>query len=114
MSWPPLPGALLALWDDLAGYAPPQACLINFYGAGAKMGLHQDRDEADFAAPVVSLSLPACSASAEPGAPTPRARSGSVRAMRWFSAAQRGWRSTASTASNPAHRPCSPRGDGSI
>jgi alkylated DNA repair protein (DNA oxidative demethylase) len=56
--WPPMPQALLALWDDLAGYAAsPEACLINYYGAGAKMGLHQDRDETDFAAPVVSLSL---------------------------------------------------------
>ena len=35
----------------------PESCLINYYGPGAKMGLHQDRDERDFAAPVVSLSL---------------------------------------------------------
>ena len=43
---------------DLAGYPhPPQACLINWYGPNARMGLHQDRDEADFSAPVVSLSL---------------------------------------------------------
>jgi DNA oxidative demethylase len=56
--WPPLPDGLIALWNELAGYpAPPQACLINFYSATAKMGLHQDRDEDDFAAPVVSLSL---------------------------------------------------------
>jgi len=56
--WPPLPAMLVALWNDLAGYpAPPEACLINFYGPTAKMGLHQDRDEEDFAAPVVSLSL---------------------------------------------------------
>jgi alkylated DNA repair protein (DNA oxidative demethylase) len=56
--WPPLPDGLIAMWNDLAGYpAPPEACLINFYGAAAKMGLHQDRDEEDFAAPVVSLSL---------------------------------------------------------
>ena len=56
--WPPLPDALLRLWDSVADYPhPPEACLINFYGPAAKMGLHQDRDEADFAAPVVSLSL---------------------------------------------------------
>jgi alkylated DNA repair protein (DNA oxidative demethylase) len=56
--WPPLPGVFAALWDDVSGYAhPPEACLINFYGAQAKMGLHQDRDEADFCAPVVSVSL---------------------------------------------------------
>jgi DNA oxidative demethylase len=57
--WPPMPKLLLAMWADLApDYpAPPEACLINFYGPAAKMGLHQDRDEEDFAAPVVSLSL---------------------------------------------------------
>jgi len=56
--WPPLPPSLLALWTDLARYPdPPEACLINFYDAGAKMGLHQDRDEADFDAPVISISL---------------------------------------------------------
>jgi DNA oxidative demethylase len=56
--WPPMPAMLLALWQELAQYPhPPEACLINVYGAGAKMGLHQDRDEADFAAPVISISL---------------------------------------------------------
>jgi DNA oxidative demethylase len=56
--WPPIPDALIAMWNDVAGYLhPPEACLINFYGPAAKMGLHQDRDEADFSAPVVSLSL---------------------------------------------------------
>lgn len=57
-AWPPIPAMLLAIWDELALYPhPPQACLINYYGADARMGLHQDRDEADVAAPVVSLSL---------------------------------------------------------
>jgi len=56
--WPAIPAALLALWDEVTGYvAPPEACLVNFYGAEAKMGLHQDRDEEDFAAPLVSISL---------------------------------------------------------
>ncbi len=56
--WPPIPDVLMAAWQDLSGYPlPPQACLVNFYGRGARMGLHQDRDEEDFAAPVVSLSL---------------------------------------------------------
>jgi DNA oxidative demethylase len=56
--WPPMPSILLTIWDKLAGYpGGPQACLINFYGPAAKMGLHQDRDEEDFNAPVVSLSL---------------------------------------------------------
>jgi len=56
--WPPLPDELLTLWNDVAGYPhPPEACLINVYAPTAKMGLHQDRDEADFSAPVVSVSL---------------------------------------------------------
>ncbi|MGU3494735.1 alpha-ketoglutarate-dependent dioxygenase AlkB family protein [Xanthobacteraceae bacterium A53D] len=56
--WPAIPDSLLRLWDELTGYpAPPEACLINWYGAEARMGLHQDRDEQDFTAPVLSLSL---------------------------------------------------------
>ncbi|MBZ8133622.1 alpha-ketoglutarate-dependent dioxygenase AlkB [Afifella sp. IM 167] len=56
--WPPMPATLLSAWQELAGYPhPPQACLVNYYAAGARMGLHQDRDEEDFAAPVLSLSL---------------------------------------------------------
>ena len=56
--WPPIPATLLALWDALTRHPdPPEACLINFYAPTAKMGLHQDRDEEDFAAPVVSISL---------------------------------------------------------
>jgi DNA oxidative demethylase len=56
--WPPMPEMLLAIWGSIARYPqPPEACLINFYRPDAKMGLHQDRDEADFDAPVVSISL---------------------------------------------------------
>lgn len=56
--WPPIPDALLAIWSAVAGHpAPPEACLVNFYDDSAKMGLHQDRDEEDFSAPVVSVSL---------------------------------------------------------
>jgi DNA oxidative demethylase len=56
--WPPMPELLLAAWRDLAGYdGAPEACLVNVYGPDAKMGLHQDRDEKDFSAPVLSLSL---------------------------------------------------------
>jgi alkylated DNA repair protein (DNA oxidative demethylase) len=56
--WPPMPAALLDAWRALAAHpAPPEACLVNWYGPSAKMGLHQDRDEADFSAPVISLSL---------------------------------------------------------
>ena len=56
--WPPIPAALLAAWAELApGAPPPEACLINVYDAAARMGLHQDRDEQDLSAPIVSLSL---------------------------------------------------------
>ncbi|HEY6256104.1 MAG TPA: alpha-ketoglutarate-dependent dioxygenase AlkB [Xanthobacteraceae bacterium] len=56
--WPPIPEMLLAAWRDLSGYPhPPEACLVNVYGPQARMGLHQDRDEEDMAAPVLSLSL---------------------------------------------------------
>ena len=56
--WPPIPAMLLALWDDVSGYGlPPEACLVNYYAGPAKMGLHQDKDEEDFAAPVLSISL---------------------------------------------------------
>ncbi len=56
--WPAIPAALFALWDEVGDYPhAPEACLINFYAPTAKMGLHQDRDEKDFAAPVVSVSL---------------------------------------------------------
>ena len=56
--WPPMPEPLRAAWRALADYPhAPEACLINYYAPGARMGLHQDRDEQDFDAPVVSLSL---------------------------------------------------------
>jgi len=56
--WPPIPPLLLDLWDGVADYPfPPQACLVNYYTGSAKMGLHQDKDEEDFSAPVLSVSL---------------------------------------------------------
>ncbi len=56
--WPDMPERLLKLWHDLSGYRwPPEACLINYYNDGTKMGSHQDRDEQDFDAPVLSVSL---------------------------------------------------------
>lgn len=58
LEWPAIPPILLALWQDLAPYPhPPEACLINYYAQDTKMGLHQDRDETDFDAPVLSVSL---------------------------------------------------------
>ena len=56
--WPAIPDELLELWSDVADYPhPPEACLVNYYAANARMGLHQDRDEEDFSAPVISVSL---------------------------------------------------------
>lgn len=72
VDWPEIPAEALAIWARFAGaglaaaggnvgVAPtlrePECCLVNYYGEGARMGLHQDRDEADFAQPVVSVSL---------------------------------------------------------
>jgi alkylated DNA repair protein (DNA oxidative demethylase) len=56
--WPPMPPRLLAAFAAIAPDAPaPEACLINVYDPAARMGLHQDRDEEELTAPVVSLSL---------------------------------------------------------
>jgi len=56
--WPAIPPSILAIWKAVSESArDPECCLINFYSEGAKMGLHQDRDEADFGHPVVSISL---------------------------------------------------------
>jgi alkylated DNA repair protein (DNA oxidative demethylase) len=56
--WPAIPAALLTLWADVTvDGPPPDACLVNLYREGARMGLHQDRDEGDFSHPVVSVSL---------------------------------------------------------
>jgi alkylated DNA repair protein (DNA oxidative demethylase) len=53
-----MPEIVLRAWAELTDYPdPPQACLVNYYGPAARMGLHQDRDEEDFTAPVVSFSL---------------------------------------------------------
>jgi alkylated DNA repair protein (DNA oxidative demethylase) len=57
-SWPRIPRAICDLWDELTVYpAPPECCLVNLYRKGARMGLHQDRDEAALGAPVLSVSL---------------------------------------------------------
>lgn len=56
--WPVIPQDLLDIWNAVSGYEkPPEACLVNFYSDEARMGLHQDKDEKDLAAPVVSISL---------------------------------------------------------
>lgn len=56
--WPPIPSSLLKLWKELTGQViPPNLCLINFYDAEARLGLHQDKGESSLDAPVVSVSL---------------------------------------------------------
>ena len=58
VEWPPIPESALKVWQQVAGVErAPESCLINFYGEGAKMGMHRDRDEADMRWPVVSISL---------------------------------------------------------
>ena len=61
-SWPSMPTAFQQLAEQAAAEAGfsgfrPDACLINRYQPGARLSLHQDRDERDFAAPIVSVSL---------------------------------------------------------
>ena len=56
--WPPIPASVMAVWRAVSGVArDPQCCLVNWYDEDARMGLHQDRDEADLTMPVVSISL---------------------------------------------------------
>ena len=56
--WAPIPDMVMEVWRKVSGYPhPPEACLVNYYAPGARMGLHQDSDENDLAAPVVSISL---------------------------------------------------------
>ena len=56
--WPAIPASILEIWDKLTGLErQPECCLINYYDADARMGLHQDKNEADFQWPVVSVSL---------------------------------------------------------
>ncbi|MEM6938606.1 MAG: alpha-ketoglutarate-dependent dioxygenase AlkB [Pseudomonadota bacterium] len=57
-SWPEIPADVQSVWSALSGAdRQPECCLINFYDQDARMGMHQDKDEADFAWPVVSISL---------------------------------------------------------
>jgi DNA oxidative demethylase len=55
--WPEIPPMLMALWREIAEASDAECCLINLYRDGARMGLHQDKDERNFSAPVVSVSL---------------------------------------------------------
>lgn len=57
-AWQAMPQALLDLWSRHAGCSiAPDSCLINLYRGEARMGLHQDADEADLSVPVLSISL---------------------------------------------------------
>ncbi len=56
--WPAMPASLVALWQEIARYPhPPQACLVNHYEPGTKLGSHVDADEEATEAPVLSISL---------------------------------------------------------
>lgn len=56
--WPAIPASVLGVWNAVSGVArAPECCLVNLYREAARMGLHQDRDEADLSCPVVSISL---------------------------------------------------------
>ncbi|MEE2946422.1 MAG: alpha-ketoglutarate-dependent dioxygenase AlkB [Pseudomonadota bacterium] len=56
--WPEIPEQILDIWRAVASKERmPDSCLMNFYGEGARMGMHQDKDEGDFSWPVVSVSL---------------------------------------------------------
>jgi alkylated DNA repair protein (DNA oxidative demethylase) len=56
--WPPVPPTALELWRELVSTERgPDCCLVNHYGAKARMGLHRDADEADLSWPVLSISL---------------------------------------------------------
>ena len=56
--WPPISPLVLEIWQNLVSMEKdPDTCLINYYEANAKMGLHQDRDEKDLSWPVLSISL---------------------------------------------------------
>ncbi len=58
LAWPPIPQSVLEVWEDLVSRRrQPDTCLINYYRAGARMGMHQDKDEKDFSWPVLSISL---------------------------------------------------------
>jgi len=56
-AWPSIPAALIDLWRAVAEAPDAECCLVNLYRDQARMGLHQDKDEKNMAAPVVSVSL---------------------------------------------------------
>jgi len=58
LPWPPIPRAVLALWEVFGGFPHPPVCRpVNLYRGDARLGLHRDEDEREPSAPVVSVSL---------------------------------------------------------
>ena len=56
--WPAIPSSVTKTWREVVSDTrDPDCCLVNYYSEGAKMGMHQDKDEADFSWPVLSVSL---------------------------------------------------------
>ncbi len=56
--WPEIPARVMDVWRAVSNTdRTPESCLINFYGEGAQMGMHRDKDEAEMCWPVVSISL---------------------------------------------------------
>ncbi len=77
--WPVMPESFLGLWRDFSSDGgAPDSCLINYYDAKARMGAHQDRDEEDFSAPILSVSL-GCSCLFRYGGETRRDATASLR-----------------------------------
>lgn len=111
--WPEMPAIFRELAERAAAQAgfagfTPDVCLMNRYEPGAKMGLHQDRDEADFSAPS-SLSLWACrrySSGAGQNVRTGAQNCRCTAAMWWCGAAPSGSIFMASARSNPAATRC--------
>ena len=115
--WPPIPETALEAWRALVSEARmPDCCLVNHYGAKARMGLHRDADEADFAWPVLSISLgdPGLFRMGGPRALRPhRLDPAGVRRRGGHGRRRRASPTTASTASASAPHGCCPRADGS-
>ena len=107
LPWPAIPDATAGhMARSIRLGLDPEACLVNVYRDDARMGLHQDRDELDFAAPVFRYRLgdTALSASVARNAAAQRRRCGSAQATCWRWAAKAGFAFMASTAFMPAPR----------
>ena len=107
--WPEIPKMLNDLWAEVAGFPQePEACLVNYYDANAKMGLHQDSDEKNFEAPVVSYpsAMPVSSGLAGRSEKAQRNRSNLKVVTYWLWAATRAYAFMALTGSIPERPIC--------